>query len=73
MSEKIDICVTTNSGRSEIGEYDKQKSAVMVYVKSLPESGKANMEVIRLFSKKYKKDVKIIKGATSRKKSLSIG
>ena len=41
-------------------------------VKAQPIEGKANIEIINFFKKKYKLDVKIVSGSTSRKKLLRI-
>jgi uncharacterized protein (TIGR00251 family) len=62
---RIEVKVKTNSGRSEIVED-------VVYVKAQPENGKANIEVVKLFTKKFKKPAKIVKGFTSKKKVIEI-
>lgn len=64
--------VKTNAGKSEI-MYDREKNTYLVSVKSQPEKGKANQEVLKLFRKKLKKDAKIISGFTSNKKLIRIG
>ena len=68
----VDIIVKPNSKKSEILGFDKEKNAYLVSVKSEPEKGKANLEVVKLFKKEFKKDIKIIKGLTSKKKSLKL-
>lgn len=41
-------------------------------VKALPEKGKANLEIIKFFSKEYKKDVRIVSGKTSKVKLVRV-
>ena len=67
MKISLDVKVYPNSNKSEIVESD-------VYVKSQPKGNKANIEVLTLFSKKYKispKNIKIL-GTTSRSKRIVI-
>ncbi len=64
------IKVTPNSKKTEIkGEKD---GLLLVNIAAPPEKNKANLEVIKFFSKKYKQEVKIKKGLTSREKTLVI-
>ena len=64
MAKLIEVKVKPNSGRSEIvGD--------IVYLKGSPEYGKANTELIKLFSKKGL-DVKIVRGKTGRRKVLRV-
>lgn len=72
MNKLVNIRVKTNSKSSEISEFDKEKEEFVVNVKSPPENNRANLEIIKLFSKKYKKTVKIIKGLKSKRKTLQI-
>ena len=71
--QTIRIKVRTKAGKSEILGYDDEKEAQIVAVKAAPEKGKANLEIIKLFHKKYKQPVKIISGAKSKEKLLQIG
>ena len=70
--QTIKIIVRTNSGRSEILGFDEGKNAVIVNVKAVPEKGKANAEVIKLFRKKYRKAASIIKGLKSKNKVVAL-
>jgi len=70
--ERIKILVKTNTNKSEILEFDEQKQAYRVNVKSIPEKGKANLEIIKLFHKKFKKPIKIVKGFKGKEKILEI-
>ena len=69
----VDIKVVPNSGkqRCELDKTGKLKCSL----KSQPEKGKANQELIKLLSQKLslpQQDIKIIRGATTRTKSIQI-
>jgi uncharacterized protein (TIGR00251 family) len=66
----IKIIVKPNSPNNEIVSYDKEKDAYRVNIKPLPEKNKANIEVIKFFSKLLKKKISIVKGLKSREKIL---
>ncbi|MBL7054220.1 DUF167 domain-containing protein [Candidatus Woesearchaeota archaeon] len=66
------IIVKPNSVKNEIVRFDKEKGAYRVNIKEKPENNKANIEVIKFFSKLLKKRVKIIKGLKSKEKVLKI-
>jgi len=68
MKKTIEIKVKTNSPESKIVE---NNDSIIVHVKAKPEKNKANAEIIKLFSRKYK-NARIIKGFKSSKKSLSL-
>ena len=63
----IKIKVYSNLCKSEIIPKD---SYYEVHVKAHPEKNKVNIEIIKLFYKKFKKRAKIIKGLKSREKLL---
>ena len=64
---KISIKVKPKSGRSEIVEEDGKYIA---FLKSEPEKGKANLELVKLAKKHFKKDVRIVSGFTSKNKVI---
>ena len=69
----LDIKVVPSAGKQRCC-LDNTKH-LKCYLKSAPERGKANAELISLFSKKLKipkTSIKIVLGATSRKKRLQI-
>ena len=66
------IIVKPNMPKNEITCYDKEKQAYRVSIEAKPEQNKANIEVIRFFSKLLKKKVKIIAGLISREKMLKV-
>ncbi len=69
----IKIIVKPNSPKNKIISFDKPKDSYRVEIKAKPEANKANIEVIKLFSKITGHKVKIIKGKTSKEKVLKIG
>ena len=68
--ENIAIIVKPNSSKNELIGFDKDKNAYKVNIKASPENNKANIEIIKFFSKLSKIKVKIISGQTSKKKIL---
>ena len=64
------IIVKPNSAKNEILKFDKERKAYRVNIKEKAEDNKANMEIIKFFSKLLKKKVKIIKGLKSGEKVL---
>ena len=70
--KRFKIIVKPNSSKNQIIKWDSDKRAFRVNIKARPESGKANLEIIKYFSKLLKKDIKIISGLTSKQKILKI-
>lgn len=73
MALMITIKVVPQSGKQEC-KHDKN-GGIKCYLKSPPEQGKANQELITFLSKKLKvsqEAIKIVRGQTSRNKSLHI-
>jgi len=66
---KIKIKVKLNQPKTEILE---KKDIWKLNLKAKPEQGKANLEIIKFFSKMFKKRVKIIRGLKSKNKILEI-
>ena len=69
---KIKIIVKTKAKNPEIKEFNEEKQAYIVNVKSQPIEGKANKEIIKLFHKKFKKPVRIVSGFKSKEKIIEI-
>ena len=61
--------VKPNSPKFKIEKKDNQ---IIIYCKSPPEQNKANIEIIKELEKLTKQEVRIIKGLTSKKKSIII-
>lgn len=68
---KLDIKVQPNSGRQEIQQSIDGK-VQKVFLKKPAENGKANKELEKFLSKHYNKQIKIIKGFTSKNKTIEI-
>ena len=68
----LKIIVKPKSKKTEIIGYDNDKKAVLVNINAIPEDNKANLEVIKYFSKILKKKVRIKSGLTSKEKILQI-
>ena len=66
------IIVKPNSAKNEIVEFDKGRQAYRVNIKEKAEDNKANIEIIKFFSKLSKKKVKIIKGLRSKEKIIKV-
>ena len=66
---RITIRVKTKSGRSEIV---KDGEKYLAYLKSEPEKGKANLELVKVAKKYFKRNVKIKYGLISKTKILEI-
>jgi len=68
--KSIKIVVKPNSNKNELVGFDKQKEAYVVRVKAKAEKNKANIGVVKFFSKLLGKRVEIVKGLKSREKIL---
>ena len=66
------IVVKPNSPKNEILGYDTGRGAYRVNIKAKPEENKANIEIIKFFSRLLKKKVRIIKGLKSREKVIKV-
>ncbi|MCF7866275.1 DUF167 domain-containing protein [Candidatus Woesearchaeota archaeon] len=66
------IDVKTNGNKTELKEFNKSKQAYLMDVSAPPQDNKANIEIIKYFSKNLKKDIRIMSGATSKKKLIRI-
>jgi len=70
---KINVKVKTNSSKEEILDLGNNK--YQVYLKETPENNKANLKLIKLFSKFFgtsPKNINITFGKTSHEKILEI-
>ena len=68
----LKILVKPNSSKSEITGYDDSKQAIKVNIKAPADKNKANLEIVKFFSKLLKKEVKIKSGLRSKEKTLRI-
>jgi len=67
----VRIKVKPNSREQKIEQISDNE--FKIYLKERPEENKANLELLKLLKKEFKKNVKIIKGKTSRNKVVEIG
>lgn len=70
IDSRLTILVKPDSARNSILEFDENRGALRVHIKAPAEHNKANIEVIKFFSKLTKKNVKIVSGLTSKRKVL---
>ena len=66
---KIKVKVKPSSGEQNVEE---KESFYLVKLKSAPENNKANLELIKLLKKYFKKEIKIKSGFSSRNKIIEI-
>jgi len=64
---RVEIKVKPHSGKSEIVQ---QEGKYIAFLKSQPEKGKANQELVKLATKFFGKPVRIKTGLTSKNKVL---
>jgi uncharacterized protein (TIGR00251 family) len=67
---RIKLKVKPNSIKEEIIKINEDE--YMVYLKSPPKEGKANLELLKLLKRYFKKPVKIVFGFNSRNKVIEI-
>lgn len=72
INNSLKVIVKPNSSKSEITGFDDARQAVKVNIKAKPEANKANIEVIKFFSRLLKKRVRIASGFKSKEKILRI-
>lgn len=69
---RLKVQVSPGSKKSEIEGFDPWKNALIVKVRSPPEGGKANRELIELLSEFFSAEVEIVSGLKSRKKTVVV-
>jgi len=67
---RIELKVITRAKRQGIEKISE--NSYRIKVSMAPEKGKANQEVIKLFTREFKKPAKIVMGFTSKKKVIEI-
>ncbi|PIN75688.1 YggU family protein [Candidatus Woesearchaeota archaeon CG10_big_fil_rev_8_21_14_0_10_37_12] len=71
-SDRLKIIVKPNAGKTEIISFDETKQAWKVAIAAPAEDNKANIEVIKFFSKLVGKRICIKSGLKSKEKLLEI-
>jgi len=64
------IVVKTNANETKLKEYDAQRRVYLMDVAASPTDNKANEEIKRYFKKEIGRNMRIISGATSKKKLI---
>ncbi|MFH1585515.1 MAG: DUF167 domain-containing protein [archaeon] len=65
----IKVKVKPNSGKQEV---IKKEDDYLVYLKSSPENNRANLELVRILSRHFNREVRIKRGFKSREKVVEI-
>lgn len=68
----IDIEVTTNAKKNEIGKINEWRKRLEVRIKEHPIEGKANKAILKFLKEIFKTDVEISSGTTSSQKTVLI-
>ena len=68
MKKIIQVTVRTNAPETKITKQEGDQWRMDVHAQ--PENNKANLEIIKFLTKRYKTDIKIIRGHTSKKKTI---
>ena len=71
-NNRLKVILKPSAKEDKIVGYDKDKDALLVKVKAKPQDNKANLSLIRLIKRKFKKRAMIIKGLKSKEKILEI-
>ncbi len=66
------IIVKANSSKNEILGYDKERGAYRVNIKARAQDNKANIEIIKFFSRLLKKKARIVKGLRGKEKVIRV-
>ncbi|MDW5561893.1 MAG: DUF167 domain-containing protein [Methanomassiliicoccus sp.] len=69
---ELDIMVTPNAKKAQVGEVDIWRKRLVVKVTALPTEGRANEAVVDLLSALFGTRVEIIRGHTDRHKTVLI-
>ena len=72
INNHIKVIIKPNSKRAGFIDCDKEKKAINLAVSAPAEKNKANIEVIKFFSRLLKKKVVIVSGLTNREKVIKI-
>lgn len=68
----VDVEVSPNSDKFIISGYDEWRNEIQVKIKSIPQKGKANREIIKEFTKLTGSHIEIASGHKSQHKTLKI-
>ncbi len=68
----VDIEVFPNSDKFSISGYNEWRDEIQLRIKSIPQKGKANKEIIKEFTKLTGSSIEIVSGLKSQHKTLKI-
>ena len=68
----VDIEVSPKSKKFEIIGYNEWREKIEIRIKSVPQKGKANQEIVKEFEELTKNKVEIVSGFKSQHKTLKI-
>ncbi len=69
---EIDLIVSAGAGVSAVQGIDPWRNRLIVKVSSPPQGGKANKELCKILSDFFDADVEIVRGHTSRLKTVAV-
>jgi uncharacterized protein (TIGR00251 family) len=69
---RVKIMVKPNAKKDELLGFDEEKQSYKVAIAAPPEDNKANIAIIKFFTRLTKKKVTIVTGLTSKQKLLLI-
>jgi len=67
---KIEVTIKPNSPKQELIKVSERE--YKIHLRKQPIENKANLELIKLLKKHFKKEVKILSGKTSKKKLIEL-
>jgi uncharacterized protein len=69
---ELDLVVTPSCPRSEVVGVDEWRGRLVVRLRSPPEKGEANQELVSLLSHLFSAPVEVLRGHSSRMKTVSV-
>jgi uncharacterized protein len=66
------IIVKPSMPKTEIKEWDEERGALRVNVHGKAEENKANIEIVKFFTRQTKKKARIVSGRTSKEKLIRL-
>ncbi|MBI5390138.1 YggU family protein [Candidatus Woesearchaeota archaeon] len=70
LPRRISVHVKPNAVKTELLE--AEGTCMKIALKAPPQDGKANLELIKFFSKQFKKRIRIVSGITSKHKVIEV-
>lgn len=69
---RVKIIIKANSPENRITGYDEDRDALRVEIKEPAQDNKANIEIIKYFRKLTGRNVRILRGITSKRKTIEL-